>query len=127
MDWVQVGLGILAGVIYSVVGWLRNKVNYRGDLPSEEEVARRIEWVKRKGLDSGVFMTLIEDLGLMLEEIRASKIYFNKREFLVTVAQGLVIGLLMGGLGLPLDLSVSLATQLGLLTLVRKIIGLIKL
>jgi len=39
----------------------------------------------------------------------------------------LVIGLFMGGLGLPLDISVSLATQLGLLTLVRKIIGLIKL
>ena len=57
-------------------------------------------------------MTLIDDLSLMLEEAKASKIYFNKREFLITVAQGPVIGLFMGGLDLPLDISVSLATQI---------------
>jgi len=127
MDWVQVALGLVAGVVYSVFGWLRNRMNYRADLPSEEEVAERIAWIKQKGVDSSVFMSLIEDLSLLLEEVKASKIEFNKREFLVTVAQGLVIGLLMGGLGLPLDISVSLATQLGLLAVIRKIIGMVKL
>jgi len=39
MDWIQVGL------VYSIMGWLRNKVNYKADLPSEEEIAKRIEWL----------------------------------------------------------------------------------
>ena len=125
MDWVQVGLGILAGVVYSLVGWLRNKLRYEDDVPDPEKVADSIihlreEPEKAKLMAEAIVMDLLEEAW----EIKAK---FNLREFLTTVAQGLVIGIFMGGLGLPLDVSVSLATQLGLLTLVRKIIGLIKL
>ena len=124
MDWIQVGLGILAGIIYSLAGWLRNRVQWSKDLPKEGEIAKAILKVKddpkeASRIASAIWIFLIG---------RASEIKkcFNKREFLVTVAQGLVIGLFIGGLGLPLDVSISLATQLGLLTLVRKIIGMIK-
>ena len=125
MDWVQVGLGVLAGIVYSLVGWLRNKLRYEDDVPDPEKVADSIihlreEPEKAKLMAEAIVMDLLEEAW----EIKAK---FNLREFLVTVAQGLVIGIFMGGLGLPLDISVSLATQLGLLTLVRKIIGLIKL
>ncbi|HDD66767.1 MAG TPA: hypothetical protein ENG52_04000, partial [Nitrososphaeria archaeon] len=108
MDWVQVGLGILAGIVYSLVGWLRNKLRYEDEVPDPEKVADSIihlreEPKKAKLMAEAIVMDLLEEAW----EIKAK---FNLREFLTTVAQGLVIGIFMGGLGLPLDVSVSLAT-----------------
>jgi len=124
MDWIQVGLGILAGIIYSLAGWLRNKVQCDRDIPEDRELVERIMRIKEDPKEAS---RIAFEIGtFLMEKAIKAKACFNKREFLITVAQGLVIGLFMGGLGLPLDVSVSLATQLGLLTLVRKIIGMIK-
>ena len=122
MDWIQVCLGILAGIVYSLMGWLRNRVQWDKDIP-EGEIAKAILKVKDDPREASEVFEIIMSLLRKVNEVKAC---FNKREFLITVAQGLVIGLFMGGLGLPLDVSISLATQLGLLTLVRKIIGMIK-
>ena len=124
MDWIQVGLGILAGIIYSLTGWLRNRINFDRDVPDEKTLAEIImDLREREDEAKEIAEILAVELATNVWEIKGC---FNKREFLITVAQGLVIGLFMGGLGLPLDVSISLATQLGLLTLVRKIIGMIK-
>ena len=124
MDWIQVGLGILAGVVYSLMGWLRNRINFDRDVPDEKTLAEIImDLREREDEAKEIAEILAVELATNVWEIKGR---FNKREFLITVAQGLVIGLFMGGLGLPLDVSISLATQLGLLTLVRKIIGMIK-
>jgi len=124
MDWVQVALGILAGVVYSLVGWLRNKMNYDKDLPDEEEIAEAIVHLKEDREKARLMAEAI--VTTLLERAWELKGSFNKREFAITVAQGLVIGLLMGGLGMPVDIAVAFAAQIGLLTLVRKLVGLIK-
>jgi len=127
MNWLHVVLGIVAGMAYSIFGWLKNVKESEKNIPDEKEIAKWIqdlESVKDRGKAIESFVRTIYESYRDYLFIAMAK--FNPREFFITVLQGLVIGIFMGLLNLPVDIAVSLATQTGILTLVRKIAVIVK-
>lgn len=119
MDWVHVFVGVLAGLTYSILGWLKNRAEYMEDDLDPREVAQKLIDAKE---DPEKIGEIAEKVGrIMGEAVRRRRLHLDFGELLATVAQGLAVGLVMGLLGLPLDASVSLLAQVGLLTTLRKI------
>ena len=127
MNWVHVVLGVVAGVVYSVCGWLKNVREGAGALPDEERI---VEWIRDLGYPerrAEAVRNLAKHLYENYREYVAEAMSkFNPREFFTTVLEGLVIGLLMGLLNLPVDVAVSIAAQTGILTLTRKLLVILR-
>ena len=121
MSVVQVLLGVVAGVVYSLVGWLKNMRAIEQDiLVDERELANAI---KAHKLDEKTANMLAECIFTLLWEKRyLLKAAFNREEFIITIIQGLLIGLLFGALNIPLDAATSIVAQIGVLSLLRKAI-----
>jgi len=119
MNWVHVVLGMVAGMVYSIFGWLKNAKEAR-------EMARLVEELGREETRGeaakGIFKYLYENRDLIMGALAD----FDARQFLETVLQGLVIGLFIGLLNMPVDVAASIAMQTGILTLVRKLAKIIK-
>jgi uncharacterized membrane-anchored protein YhcB (DUF1043 family) len=119
MNWVHVVLGVVAGMVYSIFGWLKNAKEAR-------EMARLIEELSREEMRDeamrGIFKHLYENRDFIVGALAD----FDARRFLETVLQGLVIGLFIGLLNMPVDVAASIAMQAGILTLVRKLAKIIK-
>ncbi|MEM2003155.1 MAG: hypothetical protein QXQ37_00695 [Nitrososphaerota archaeon] len=97
--------GILAGIIYSLIGWLRNNAQAKAALKAkeiltEEEIAELIRFAA-----------------------------FSPGEFLTTVIQGALIGLIAAGLELvgilPYAQALDLLVKLGLMVIMRRVASMI--
>ncbi len=121
MNYTHVILGLIAGTIYSILGYLKNTVGSFEIDP--REIAEKILDEKNeyeKVEETAYLVSLI-----IWSKIYGEKLYFNWGEFLKTVIHGLAIGILMGFLNLPLDSAVSLISQLGLITTTRKAVTIV--
>ena len=118
MNWVHVVLGIVAGMVYSIFGWLKNAKEAREVV----DAVVRLEGVRKDEAVRDLVRELYENRDAVVKFMSE----FNPREFVETMLQGLVIGLFMGLLNLPIDAAVSVATQTGILTLARKLAKIIK-
>lgn len=116
MNYIHVILGLVSGAVYSILGYLKNTV--REFELDPKEIAEKILNEKRE-LDK--IEEVISLVSLVLwSRVYGEKLYFNWREFSKTVIHGLAVGFLMGILDLPLDSSISLISQIGLITTTRK-------
>lgn len=116
MNYIHVILGLVSGAVYSILGYLKNTV--REFELDPKEIAEKILNEKRE-LDK--IEKVISLVSLVLwSRVYGEKLYFNWREFSKTVIHGLAVGFLMGILDLPLDSSISLISQIGLITTTRK-------
>ncbi|MDW7986483.1 MAG: hypothetical protein RMI88_04615 [Nitrososphaerota archaeon] len=124
MDWVQVFIGLLAGFSYSILGWLKNKSQCSVETIEPKKIAEtllniRKDWEKIDEIAKTLSRTIWEN-------IYCKKFYFDHVELLTTLIQGLVIGFFIGFIELPLDTATSLTSQIGILTMLRKTIKIIK-
>jgi hypothetical protein len=119
MNWVHVVLGMVAGMVYSIFGWLKNAKEAREMAQLVEELGRE---ETRDEAARGIFKYLYENRDLIMGVLAD----FDAKQFLETVLQGLVIGLFIGLLNMPVDVAASIAMQTGILTLVRKLAKIIK-
>ncbi|MCL7402018.1 MAG: hypothetical protein LZ168_04445 [Thaumarchaeota archaeon] len=124
MDYAQVIVGLVAGMVYSILGYLKNTSGKDIIELDPKEVAEKI-LTERSEL--GKLEEAISIVSLIFwSKLYGEKLYFNWSEFSKTLIHGLAIGFLIGFLDIPLDSAVSLVSQLGLLTTTRKIAAIIR-
>jgi len=98
-------LGVAAGIIYALAGYAKNRAEVER---VAEKVAGR-QWRDVSAEELLALFSLPPDFSLKL--------------FLETVVQGAVIGLVAGVIGIQLDLAANLLMNVGVLTLVRKVVA----
>lgn len=124
MDYVHVFAGLMAGVLYSLLGWLKNSRRFHDLKIEPREIVEKIIEEKKdlakfeEALAVVVFLTW--------SRIYGEKMYFNWSEFFKTVIHGLLLGFLIGFLEIPLDTAISLTSQIGLITVTRRACSVIK-
>lgn len=124
MNYIQILVGLMAGVIYSLLGYLKNTSRIGVVEVDPREV---VEKILKERDDLEKLEEAVSIISLILwSKVIGEKLYFNWREFSKTVIQGLIIGLLTGLFNTPLDLASSFVTQLGAITLTRKTIAIMR-
>ncbi|MEN2975423.1 MAG: hypothetical protein ABDH32_07630 [Candidatus Caldarchaeales archaeon] len=124
MDFLQIILGLMAGLSHSILGWLKNRANCIEETLDPREIAEILLTVRKDWEKIDEISRMLS--GLLKELTYCKKFDFDSLEFAATLIQGLLIGLFMGLIGLSLDAASSLAAQIGALTMFRKIIKIIK-
>jgi len=124
MDYIQVVVGIVAGVLYSILGYLKN-ASGKDIVELDPRIVVEKILTERRGLEKLEEAISIVSL-ILWSKLLGEKLYFNWREFSKTLIHGLAIGFLIGFLDISLDSAVSLISQLGLITTTRKITAILR-
>ena len=112
--------GILAGIVYSVMGWMKNIVETPEWFKERTEIAETIANVKEKELREKV-KEIVSDVFTYIDDwYLAFQKSFDLKKFIVTVIEGFMIGILIALLNVKVDIAESILMQTGILTLLRK-------